>query len=53
MSSAGALLDHLVRESAVADLEDKGISGLLIRDIEALALCVRFRISSLCLADVS
>ncbi|KAL1744418.1 DNA mismatch repair protein MutS [Schizophyllum fasciatum] len=34
----GALLDHLVRERAANDLEEEGISGLAIRDIEAIAL---------------
>jgi DNA mismatch repair protein MSH5 len=36
------LLDHLVRERAVNDLEDEGIAGLEIRDIETLALSVPF-----------
>ncbi|KAJ7819398.1 DNA mismatch repair protein MutS [Mycena olivaceomarginata] len=38
VASIGALLDHLVRERAVNDLEDEGIAGLEIRDIETLAL---------------
>ncbi|KAJ7016657.1 DNA mismatch repair protein MutS [Mycena alexandri] len=38
IASIGALLDHLVRERAVNDLEDEGIAGLEVRDIEALSL---------------
>lgn len=38
IASIGVLLDHLVRERAVNDLEDEGISGLEVRDIEALSL---------------
>ncbi|KAJ7610685.1 DNA mismatch repair protein MutS [Mycena rosella] len=38
IASIGVLLDHLVRERAVSDLEDEGISGLQVRDIEALSL---------------
>ncbi|KAJ6605673.1 DNA mismatch repair protein MutS [Mycena sp. CBHHK59/15] len=38
IASVGALLDHLVRERAVNDLEDEGIGGLEVRDIEALSL---------------
>ncbi|KAF7365135.1 MutS 5 [Mycena venus] len=38
VASIGALLDHLVRERAVNDLEDEGIAGLEVRDIEALSL---------------
>jgi DNA mismatch repair protein MSH5 len=40
MASIGALLDHLVRERAVSDLEDDGIGGLEVRDIEVLSLYV-------------
>lgn len=43
MSSAGALIDYLVREQAMSDLDDEGIQGLEIRDIEILTLSVRFR----------
>ncbi|KAI5896843.1 uncharacterized protein SCHCODRAFT_02725125 [Schizophyllum commune H4-8] len=38
IACVGALLDHLVRERAVNDLEEEGISGLAIRDIESIAL---------------
>ncbi|KIK69506.1 hypothetical protein GYMLUDRAFT_66815 [Collybiopsis luxurians FD-317 M1] len=38
MASVGALLDYLVRVRAVDDLEDEGIRGLEVRDIECLAL---------------
>ncbi|KAJ7505221.1 muts domain V-domain-containing protein [Mycena galericulata] len=38
IASIGALLDHLVRERAVNDLDDEGIAGLEVRDIEALSL---------------
>ncbi|KAH8825333.1 DNA mismatch repair protein MutS [Flagelloscypha sp. PMI_526] len=38
MASIGALLDCLVRENAVSDLEDEGISGLDVMDIESLSL---------------
>ena len=38
LGSLGALLDHLVRVRAVGELEDEGIGGLDIRDIESLAL---------------
>ncbi|KAJ7761594.1 DNA mismatch repair protein MutS [Mycena maculata] len=38
IASIGVLLDHLVRERAVNDLEDEGIAGLEVRDIEALSL---------------
>ncbi len=38
LGSLGALLDHLVRIRAVGELEDEGIGGLDIRDIESLAL---------------
>ncbi|TCD61354.1 MutS protein msh5 [Steccherinum ochraceum] len=38
MGSVGALLDHLARIRAVGELDDEGIGGLEIRDIECLAL---------------
>ncbi|KAI0087825.1 muts domain V-domain-containing protein [Irpex rosettiformis] len=38
LGSLGALLDHLVRVRAVGELDDEGIGGLDIRDIESLAL---------------
>ncbi|KAG6868981.1 Prohibitin-2, subunit of the prohibitin complex (Phb1p-Phb2p) [Termitomyces sp. T159_Od127] len=38
MSSIGALIDHVVRERAVGDLDDQGIGGLDVRDIEILTL---------------
>jgi len=40
MASVGALIDHLVREQAVTALEDDGIAGLDIRDIEVITLYV-------------
>jgi DNA mismatch repair protein MSH5 len=40
MASIGALLDHLMRERAVGALEDEGLGGLEIRDIELLSLSV-------------
>ena len=40
MSSIGALLDHLTRQRAVSELDDEGLEGLEIRDIEALTLLV-------------
>jgi hypothetical protein len=40
MASIGALLDHLARERAVTELEDDGIGGLEVRDIEVLSLYV-------------
>src|SRR6266540_5469028 len=40
LASIGALLDHMVRERALTDLDDKGIGGLDIRDIELLSLSV-------------
>ncbi|KAJ4468951.1 muts domain V-domain-containing protein [Lentinula lateritia] len=44
MASIGALLDQLVRTRAVDDLEDEGIRGLEVRDIECLALPQLLRI---------
>ncbi|KAJ3895476.1 muts domain V-domain-containing protein [Lentinula edodes] len=44
MASIGALLDQLVRARAVDDLEDEGIRGLEVRDIECLALPQLLRI---------
>ncbi|RDB18026.1 MutS 5 [Hypsizygus marmoreus] len=38
MASIGALLDYLVREHAVNDLDDDGIGGLDVGDIEILSL---------------
>ncbi|THH28695.1 hypothetical protein EUX98_g5476 [Antrodiella citrinella] len=38
MGSVGALLDHLTRVRAVGELDDGGIGGLEIRDIEYIAL---------------
>ncbi|KAG6890840.1 hypothetical protein C0995_003273 [Termitomyces sp. Mi166 len=40
MASIGALLDYAVRERAVGDLDDEGIEGLNIRDIEILTLFI-------------
>ena len=38
MGSIGALLDHLLRERALSDLDDEGIEGLDVKDIEILSL---------------
>ena len=38
MGSLGALLDHLAKVRAVGELDDEGIGGLEIRDIEYIAL---------------
>ncbi|KAI0697886.1 DNA mismatch repair protein MutS [Cytidiella melzeri] len=38
LGSLGALLDHLARVRAVGELENEGVGGLDIRDIESLAL---------------
>jgi hypothetical protein len=38
MASIGALLDHLARAKAVSNLDEEGIEGLDIRDIEILSL---------------
>lgn len=38
LSSVGALLDFIVRERALSDFDDEGISSLDVRDIEILAL---------------
>jgi len=38
MASIGALLDHILRDIALSDLNDEGIAGLDIRDIEILSL---------------
>ncbi|KAF5315435.1 hypothetical protein D9619_007366 [Psilocybe cf. subviscida] len=38
MASVGALLDYMVKERALSDFDDDGISGLDIRNIETLAL---------------
>ena len=49
LASIGALLDYIVRERALSDLDDKGIGGLDIRDIELLSLSVlheRIQLSS-------
>lgn len=51
MSSAGALIDHLVREQALSNLNDEGIQGLVIREIEVLTLLVHFA-SSLRLSKI-
>ena len=40
MSSVGALLDHLARQRAMGELDDEGLEGLEIRDIESLTLLV-------------
>jgi len=40
ISSVGALLDHLTRERAVGELDDEGLEGLEIRDIEVVTLSV-------------
>ncbi|KII86749.1 hypothetical protein PLICRDRAFT_164045 [Plicaturopsis crispa FD-325 SS-3] len=38
LASVGALLDQMARERAVSELEDEGIGGLEVRDIESLTL---------------
>ncbi|THV00846.1 hypothetical protein K435DRAFT_750810 [Dendrothele bispora CBS 962.96] len=38
MSSVGALIDYLVREHAMANMDDENLSSLEVRDIEFLAL---------------
>ncbi|KAF9452964.1 hypothetical protein P691DRAFT_659812 [Macrolepiota fuliginosa MF-IS2] len=38
VSSAGALIDYLAREQAMSDLDDEGIQGLAIREIEIFTL---------------
>lgn len=38
MASVGALIDHLVRERVVGDLDEEGVGGLDVRDIEAVCL---------------
>jgi DNA mismatch repair protein MSH5 len=52
MASIGALLDHLAHERAVNELDDDGIGGLEVRDIEMLSLyvpaaagCISYRAS--------
>ena len=40
MSSVGALLDHLARQRAMGELDDEGLEGLEIRDIESHTLLV-------------
>lgn len=44
MASIGALLDHIVRERALSDLDDDGISRLNIRDIEIISLYVQVHV---------
>ncbi|EMD39519.1 hypothetical protein CERSUDRAFT_111843 [Gelatoporia subvermispora B] len=46
LGSVGALLDHLARTRAIADLEDEGIEGLGIRSIEALPLSQSMQINT-------
>lgn len=36
----GALLEHLVRVNAANDLDNEGVGGLNVRDIEIVALSV-------------
>ncbi|KAI0775544.1 DNA mismatch repair protein MutS [Trametes elegans] len=38
LGSIGALLDYLVRSRAVSELEDEGVSGIEVRNIEPLPL---------------
>jgi len=38
MASIGALLDHIVRDRALADFDDDGIGGLDITNIEIISL---------------
>lgn len=42
VASIGALLEHMLRDRALNDLDDEGITGLDIRDIEILSLHVLF-----------
>lgn len=42
MAAVGALLEHMTRVHAIGDLDDQGIHGLDIQNIEMLALCVFF-----------
>ncbi|KAG6837182.1 hypothetical protein H0H93_013409 [Arthromyces matolae] len=53
MASIGALLDHVVRERAVGDLDDEGIEGLDVRDIEILSLDQVLQINSDALSSVN
>ncbi|KAH8104687.1 DNA mismatch repair protein MutS [Cristinia sonorae] len=46
MGSVGALLDHLAKVRAVGELDDEGISGLEIRDIEYIALSQAMQINA-------
>ena len=52
----GALLDHLARECVTGDLENEGVGGLNILDIEVLSLYVfwlfflRAKVFNICLA---
>ncbi|KAH6908017.1 muts domain V-domain-containing protein [Coprinopsis sp. MPI-PUGE-AT-0042] len=41
ISSIGALIDHLVRQRAASELDDDGIAGLDVRDIQALAVSLQ------------
>lgn len=38
LASIGALLDHLVRDRAVSGIDNEGLRGLDVREIESLAL---------------
>ena len=38
MASVGALLDHILRDRALGDLDDEGMAGLDIREIQILSL---------------
>lgn len=51
MASIGALLDHLVHERAVDGLDDDGIGGLEVRDIEMLSLYVYLLAVAICLIE--
>ena len=46
IASVGALLDHLTRARAVGELDDEGLQGVEVRDIEALTLHVCLSIIS-------
>ncbi|KAF8804405.1 hypothetical protein BYT27DRAFT_7046013, partial [Phlegmacium glaucopus] len=53
MSSVGALLNYLVRERALSDFDDDGITGLDVRDVEILALDQAMQINGDALLSLS
>jgi hypothetical protein len=52
MSSAGALIDYLVKERALGDLNDEGIQGLEVREMKTLVLLVPLTSSSRIVFDI-